>query len=153
MSKKFVARSIAAASIALFAGSAYAAPVQVCYKLNPFVDILKLVRSDPGPGGHRSLFGNWIASGLYTIPVSGAFEFEAGSTTIKKIGIVGANSTTSFGDNLICGLTGIGGGGAWELNCSGGSSNVNFQNSGTLNQISCAGLPPSSAVGRAAGSK
>lgn len=153
IAKRLIERVAIAASLVAIASSANAAPVQVCYKLNPFGDYLKLVRNDVGPGGHRALYGSWIFPGGYTIPVSGAFELEAGSTTVRKVGIVGANNSTSFGDNLICGLSGTPGG-AWELNCSGGSSNVNFQNSGTFNQISCFGLAPSlGSSGRAAGSK
>ena len=149
MLKVLTASTIVAASIAAFAGQAYAAPVHVCYKLDPFSDVLKLVRNDPGKFGHRSLYGNWVASGQYTIPVSGAFEFDAGTAT-RKVSVVGANSAAAFGDNLLCGLTGIPGG-AWELNCAGGPG-ASFQNTGTsLTLVSCAGLPTSAQSERAAG--
>ena len=139
-------------SISVGGFSTVAEATQQCFRLDPFVDILKLEFA-PVTNGHRNVYGNWIASGFYTLPMSGAFELDVGSTTIKRLGIVGTNATANFGDNLICGLDGIKGSG-WEVNCSGGTAG-NYQVSGTLTQISCAGLPPSVAKsrGRAAGAR
>jgi hypothetical protein len=126
--------------------------VEACFKLEPFTDILRL-EFVPVTHRHQNVYGNWFAPGEYSLPVSGAFEFNLGSTTVKRLGVVGTNATTFFGDNLICGLDGIQRG-DFEVNCSGGTG-ANFQFVGKLIPISCAGLPPSAAkvTGRAAGAK
>jgi hypothetical protein len=150
---RYSAKLLAAGVLALSAGSfsTGAQATEVCFKLDPFVDILRLESPFVSGANHVNVYGNWIAPGSYTLPVSGASEFDLGSTTVRRLGIVGTNATANFNDNLICGLDGIEGGG-WEVNGSGGTSG-NFQVSGTLTPISCAGLAPSAArvTGRAAG--
>jgi len=142
---------LTAGILALSAGSfSTGAQAETCFKLNPFVDILRLVIG-PATNGHRNVYGSWIAPGIYTLPVSGALELNAGSTTVRRLGIVGTNATAFFGGNLICGLDGIRGSSVkWQ--CSGGTG-ANFQNSGTLTPISCSGLSPSLATGKVAGAK
>lgn len=147
-SVKILTAGILALSVGFFSTGAHAG--QACFRLNPFTDYLKL-ELGPVTNGHRNVYGNWIGPGNYTLPVSGALELNLGSTTVRRLGIVGTNNTTFFNDNLICGLDGIGGR-AFEVNCSGGPSG-NHQFSGTLAPISCAGLAPSAArvAGRPAG--
>ena len=145
--KKFSITGIALGSVFMASTAATAAPVPRCYKLDPFIDVLRLVLGDV-QSGQRAVWGNWIASGTYTIPVSGSFANEAGTTT-KKLSITGFNTTTFFGDNGLCGLGGIPGGG-WEINCAGGPGGT-FQTSGTLTQVACGGLPTSAPQGKAAG--
>jgi hypothetical protein len=123
---------------------------EVCYRLDPFIDILRL-ELDPVKHGHRNVYGNWIAPGVYTLPVSGAYELDLDSKTVRRLGIVGTNATEFFGDNLLCGLDGIRGRN-FELNCSGGPGD-DFQNNGTLTPISCTEVPRSVAPGQAAGVK
>jgi hypothetical protein len=147
-SVKLLTAGILALSVGSFSTGAQAS--QSCFRLSPFTDYLKL-EFGPLTNGHKNVYGNWIAPGSYTLSVSGASELNSGSTTIRRLGIVGTNSTTSFGDNLICGLDGIKGSG-WEVNCSGGTG-ANFQATGTLTLISCSGLSPSLATGRAVGAK
>lgn len=144
---------LTAGALALSAGtfSTGAQASEGCFKLTPFSDILKL-EFGAVTNRHQNVYGNWIAPGSYTLPVSGAYELKSGSQSVKRLGIVGTNITASFNGNLICGLDGTKGG-AWKLSCSGGTG-ANYQNSGTLTQVSCAGLSPSSAAtGRAAGAK
>ena len=144
------AKLFAAGVLALLASSLStgAQALEKCYRLNPFVDYLKL-EFDPVVNGHRNVYGNWVAPGSYTLPMSGAIEFDLGSTTVKRLGIVGTGGVVD--GNLMCGLDGIPGRG-WRFVCAGGP-NAAFQNSGSpLTQIPCAGLAPSSArvVGRVA---
>ena len=106
---------------------------EVCYKLDPFVDFLRL-EFGAVTHGHRNVYGNWIAPGYYTLPVSGAYELDFGSTTVKRLGIVGTNTTTDFFGSMVCGLDGVRFG-AWKVSCG--------EKSGTLTPTSCAGLPPS----------
>ena len=138
---KLLTAGVMMLSVASFSTGAEAA--QVCYRLTPFSDYLKL---EVGAlvNGHRNVYGNWVGSGSYTLPSSGALEFNLGTTTQRRLGIVGTNRTTNFGDNLICGLDGIPNG-PWELDCAGGPGD-DFRTTGSsLTVISCAGLPPSSA--------
>lgn len=129
------------------------AQAETCFRLDPFIDVLKL-EFGPTTSQHRNVYGNWVAPGLYTLPVSGALELDVlGSVTARRLGLVGTNATPSFGDNLICGFDGVSRD-RYEVNCSGGTG-ADFQFSGTLTPISCSGLPLSSArvAGRAAGAK
>src|SRR5262245_36345692 len=82
---------------------------QRCFKLDPFNDILKLT-FDVARFGHQNVYGIWIGPGFYTLPVSGAFELDSGSTTKRRLGIVGTNPG-AFAGNLICGLDGVPGAG------------------------------------------
>ena len=61
------AKLFAAGVLALSAGSfsTDAQAIQKCYRLNPFVDYLKL-EFDPVVNGHRNVYGNWVAPGSYT---------------------------------------------------------------------------------------
>jgi hypothetical protein len=148
-SVKLLTASVLALSVGGFSTGAQA--VEVCFKLDPFIDILRL-EFDPVRHGHRNVYGNWIANS-YTLPVSGAYELDLDSRTVRRLGIVGTNVTTAFNNNLICGLDGIPRR-SLEVNCSGGTGG-NFQASATLTPISCAGLPPSApkVTGRALGIK
>jgi hypothetical protein len=134
---------LTAGVLALLTGSfsTGAQATEVCYRLDPFPDILQLEFGSV-VNNHRNVYGIWIGPG-YTLPVSGASEFDYGTTTVRRHGLVGTNATTASNNNLICGLDGIAGGG-FKINCSGGPDG-NFQNSGTrLTPISCAGLPAAS---------
>jgi hypothetical protein len=142
--KKATVVLISALLVGLSVGAARA---EVCYKLNPFPDVLRLSElNDLGATGdsHILVYGNWIAHGAYTLPVVGALELNNGSTSTRRLGIHGTNNTASFGSNPSCVLDGFPGG-AWFLNCEGAGSDPAFTNSGSpLTSISCAGLQPSS---------
>src|SRR4051794_14299810 len=93
---------LVAGALALSAGSfsTGAQAAQVCFQLNPFSDTLRLEFA-PLTDGHRNVYGNWVVSGVYTLPVSGAYELDVGSTTVRRLGIVGTNSNAAdFGGNL-----------------------------------------------------
>jgi hypothetical protein len=120
------------------------AQAETCYRLTPFADILRLnIETIGGAVGsqHENVSGNWI-SGSYTLPVSGARELNRGSSSVRRLGIVGTQITAAFGANRICSLDGIPGA-AWVLTCVGGPG-PRFVNAGTaLTAISCTGLAPS----------
>ena len=63
-----------------------ASAAEVCYKLGDYVDILRLEVGKPTSGAvpHTLVYGNWFAdttpSGnypIYSLPVTGAMEFDA----------------------------------------------------------------------------
>ena len=137
--------AIAMVTLGLMALTAAGAQAEFCYQLKPFVDILRVsILIDYGPGGsrHDTVTGNWFASS-YSIPVVGANEITHGSTSVRRFGLHGTNNTASFGGNPSCILDGTPGG-AWFLNCVGGTG-ATFRTSGTpLLPISCNGLASAS---------
>jgi hypothetical protein len=146
---KLLAAGVLALSAGSFSTGAQAA--QVCFRLDSFPDTLRL-EFGPLTDGHRNVYGTWGAPGDYTMPVSGAFELNVGSTTVRRLGIVGTNNNTQdFSGNLICGLDGIRGG-PYQIQCSGGPTRYPGFTGTSLNPISCAGLPPPSNA-RALGAK
>ena len=145
--------STALGILALTALAPSAANAEICYKLNPFVDVIRvtvLASPELATFKHYLMYGNWIATGSYTIPVSGARELNVGSSTARHVGLTGTNPTAFFGSNLLCGVDGVPGG-AWQLQCSGAAGN--FTNQGTpFAVVSCAASPKSAPAGKAAGS-
>ena len=132
--------------LALFGLTISNAQAEVCYRLNPFVDVLRLSQTtfvEPSTGGsHALVAGNWIAHGFYTLPVVGSLELDAGSTTVTRLGIHGTQKTSFFGGHSSCVLDGTPGG-TWFLSCNGRVDGI-FNNSGSaLSPISCVGLPAS----------
>jgi hypothetical protein len=133
--------------IALISLAIGTAQAEVCYRLNPFVDVLRLSETtfvEPSTGGsHALVAGNWIAHGFYTLPVVGSLELDAGSTTVTRLGIHGTQKTTNFfGGHSSCVLDGAPGG-SWFLSCNGRVNGI-FNNSGSsLSPVSCVGLPAS----------
>jgi hypothetical protein len=148
-SMKKVTVLMAAAFVTLMGTLAHA---ETCYKLQPFVDVLRLnvQITEGGPNSmHEAVYGDWV-TGSYTLPVVGARELNVNSTSQRRLGIHGTNDTASFGSNPACVLDGIPNG-AWTLSCFGGGSG-RFSNHGTsLTPISCSSLPPE--VGPEAGTK
>src|SRR3954469_12789244 len=61
-SVKLLTAGILALSVGIFSAGVQA--TEACYKLNPFVDVLKL-EFGPLTNGHRNVYGNWIAPGYY----------------------------------------------------------------------------------------
>lgn len=140
------AKTILASSIFLgmAIGSAHA---EVCYRLMPFNDILRLSRTDfvdNNVGGtHRVINGNWILHGFYTLPVVGSLELDTGSLAVLRLGIHGTNHTASFGNHSDCTLDGVPGvAGGLRGSCVGRVAGI-FNNTATLTPISCAGLAAS----------
>ena len=119
------------------------AQAEVCYQLKPFPDLLRVsLQIDAGSTNvqHELVYGNWVTS-FYTLPIVGALELNAGSATVRRLGIHGTNDTSFFGANPACVLDGVPGG-AWSLSCFGGGSG-RFHNSGTdLAPTPCSALPP-----------
>ncbi len=133
--------------LALFSLAIGTAQAEVCYRLNPFVDVLRLSQTtfvEPSTGGsHAVVSGNWIAHGFYTLPVVGSLELDSGSTTVTRLGIHGTQKTANFfAGHSNCILDGTPGG-SWFLSCNGRVDGI-FNNSGpTLSPVSCVGLPAS----------
>ncbi len=138
--------AVLAAALGLVVLTAAVAQAEICYRLNPFSDVLRLsIHIDDGAVGsaHQNVFGNWQSS-AYSLPSSGARELNRGSTAVRRLGILSTNNTGFFGGNPICSLDGIPGS-AWRLTCVGGLG-ARFINNGTpLAPIGCGGLAPSSA--------
>jgi hypothetical protein len=129
------------------------AQAETCFRLTPFIDILRLSETnfvDSNVGGtHTLVVGNWIAGRAYTLPVVGSLELDVGSTTVQRLGIHGINKPGGGSGFSDCTLDGIPGG-AWDLACSGRNTGL-FNNTGTsLTPISCTGLPASVAASVAA---
>jgi hypothetical protein len=147
--------TVALAVLMLVVLTVAVAQAEICYRLQPFGDVLRLdVEIDDGPPGasHQLIYGNWILAGVYTLPVVGARELNAGSTTIRRLGIHGTNPTAFFGGNRICAVDGIPGG-TWTVACTAGAGAPFFVGPGgtVLAAISCDGLSPSSAQVEGAG--
>jgi len=145
---RLLASAVLAASVTGMVTDTQAAPTRKCYVLDPFIDVLNLVFDD-ATLGHQLVYGNWYASGLYSVAVSGAFEPLPGGGG-RHLGIVGAIFPSSTNGNLICSIGGTIAG-PFDLQCAG---NGEFQNSGTsITHIACGSLPPPAKGGRAALSK
>jgi hypothetical protein len=109
---------------------------QVCYRLNPFSDVIKLSYHTQGP--HTNLFGNWTVPSVYSLPVVGAREPNLNGGP-KRVSVHGTNDTSDFGGNPICAIDGVVNG-AFTITCVGGSST--FTNTGTaLTPVSCTAAP------------
>jgi hypothetical protein len=135
--------------LALFGLAIGTAQAETCFRLTPFIDILRLSETafvDSNVGGtHTLVVGNWIAGRIYTVPVVGSLELDVGSTTVQRLGLQGINKPGGGSGFSDCTLDGIPGG-AWDLACSGRNTGL-FNNTGTsLTPISCTGLPPSVAA-------
>jgi hypothetical protein len=108
------------------------AQAEQCYKLDPFIDILRL--SAVAKGRHTDLFGNWVAGTSYTLPIVGSKDLDVNGTS-KRIGVHGTNNTADFGGNLLCSLDGFISG-SWVLQCAG--TTTPFATSGSsLTPVSC----------------
>jgi hypothetical protein len=146
---RILASAVVALSVTGLAAGVQAADTRKCYQLAPDnADVLELVFQDKS-FGHQLVYGNWVNPGTYTLPVTGAYDLDTGSTTVRRLSVVGTippTQTTNNG-NMICGLDGIPGG-AWELQCAGAATP--WANSGALlEKVACGSVPPS-ASGRAA---
>ncbi len=109
---------------------------QVCYKLNPFSDVIKL--SYHTVGSNTNLFGNWTTI-FYTLPVVGAREANLNGGP-KRVSVHGTNNTGDFSGNPICALDGVVNG-AFTITCVGGSGGT-FTNTGTnITPVSCTADP------------
>jgi hypothetical protein len=136
-------KTVLASSV--FLGMAFGtAHAEICYRLTPFVDVLRLSETkflDPAVGGsHTLVVGSQIAPG-YQLPLVGSLELNTGSTTVLHLGAHAVNATASFGDHVDCILDGIPGG-AENIYCDGKVAG-RFTGSppATLTPISCVGLP------------
>jgi hypothetical protein len=159
--------AIIASSLLLGSGIG-AAHAEICWKLTPFPDVIRVTEiTDEGntsPLGtkgsefgstHRLVFGNWIAHGFYTLPIVGAIEFDNSSTaTAQKLrfGVHGTNHTAAFfGNHSDCTLDALLGGG-WKLSCDGNVNTAPFNNSGSaFTLIDCENQPAFTAEGKPAG--
>jgi len=110
------------------------AQAEQCYNLSPFSDVIHLSHISSGPD--RSLFGNWIATGAYSLPVVGAREANLNGGP-KRVSLNGTNDTADFGGNPICAIDGVLNG-AWSLTCVGGSNGTFTTSGSAFAQVSCA---------------
>jgi hypothetical protein len=141
--KMKTAKTVLASSV--FLGLAFGtAHAEICYRLTPFVDVLRLAETtfvDPAVGGsHTLVVGNVITSS-YTIPVVGSLDLNVGSTTVLRLGLHGVNHSAFFGNHVDCIYDGIPGG-AETTSCDGRVAGF-FTSNATLTRISCIGVAAS----------
>src|SRR5437588_4053625 len=86
---RILASAVIAISATGLAAGVQAADTEKCYQLAPDnPDVLELVFQDRS-FGHQLVYGNWVNPGLYTLPVTGAYELDTGSTTVRRLSVVG----------------------------------------------------------------
>jgi hypothetical protein len=144
------------ATVLIGASIVPALAAEECYGLSPFIDVVRINNDATGDGtgvSHTAVTGNWVVGGLYTLPISGARELDVGSSTTKRIGVIGTNNIAAdFGGNQICSLD-FYVNGNFTIQCSGGAAG-NYQISGgPVTKVSCVTAPKSSPGARVAGKK
>ncbi len=145
-------KTVLASSV--FLGMAFGtAHAELCYKLTPFPDIIRVAQTnfvDEAPNGaHKLVVGNWTAGTVPSKPVVGSLDTNVPGTGVR----LGLHGTLHGGDcagHSDITLDGVPGG-AWSLSCDGGVPGI-FNNSGTpLSVVSCNSVGPSAQVtGKAA---
>jgi len=129
------ARTVLTSSILL--GMAFGtAHAETCYKLNPFIDVIRLaqitVQDEAAGGSHTLLVGNWV--GVFSKPVVGSLDVSVNpsGTRLGLHGTLHGGDCAGHSDVTLDGLVG----GAWNLSCDGRVAGF-FNNTGTLTVISC----------------
>jgi hypothetical protein len=135
--KMKTASTIFASSI--FLGMAFGtAHAEICYKLNPFIDVIRLaqitVQDEAAGGSHTLLVGNWTAGGVPSKPVVGSLDVSVNPSGVR-LGLHGTLHGGDCGGHSDVTLDGVPGG-QWTLSCDGKVAGF-FNNSGTLTTISC----------------
>jgi hypothetical protein len=135
--KMKTAKTILASSI--FLGMAFGtAQAEICYKLNPFIDVIRLaqivVQDEAAGGSHTLVVGNWTAGGVPSKPVVGSLDVSVNppGTRLGLHGTLHGGDCAGHADVTLDGVPG----GPWNLSCD-GKVNGFFNNSGTLTVISC----------------
>jgi hypothetical protein len=131
------AKTVLASSI--FLGMAFStAHAEICYKLNPFIDVIRLaqitVQDEAAGGSHTLLVGNWTAGGVPSKPVVGSLDVSVNPAG-TRLGLHGTLHGGDCGGHSDVTLDGTPGG-QWSLSCDGKVAGF-FNNSGTLTVISC----------------
>ena len=138
-------KTILASSV--FLGMAFGtAHAEICYKLNPFIDVIRVAQTnfvDEAPNGsHRLVVGNW--QGGFSKAVVGSLDVNVPGGGLR----LGLHGTLHDGDCLGHSDVTLNGvpGGEWNLSCDGGVPGI-FNNSGTpLSVVSCDSVGPSAPV-------
>jgi hypothetical protein len=131
------AKTAIASSIAL-AMAFGTAQAEICYKLTPFPDVIRLaqmtVQDEAAGGSHTLVFGNWTAGVGPSKPVVGSLDVsvDPSGTRLGLHGTLHGGDCAGHSDVTLDGIPG----GPWALSCDGGAAGV-FNNSGTLTVISC----------------
>jgi hypothetical protein len=135
--KMTTAKTILASSV--FLGMAFgAAHAEICYKLNPFPDVIRLaqiiVQDEAAGGSHTLVVGNWTAGNVPSKPVVGSLDVSVNpaGTRLGLHGTLHGGDCAGHSDVTLDGVPG----GAWSLSCDGKVAGF-FNNSGTLTVISC----------------
>jgi hypothetical protein len=138
--KMETAKTFFASSI--FLGMAFGtAHAEICYKLNPFIDVIRLaqitVQDEAAGGSHTLLVGNWTAGTVPSKPVVGSLDVSVNPAG-TRLGLHGTLHGGDCGGHSDVTLDGVPGG-QWTLSCDGKVAGI-FNNSGTLTTISCDSL-------------
>jgi hypothetical protein len=146
-------------SAMILGGTIGATHAELCFKLSPFIDNIRLAQiaiqdeapasASVGGGTHWLLVGNWTAGGFTpSKPVVGSLDssFPGGGLRLGLHGTLHGGDCGGHSEVTLDGVVG----GAWNLSCDGKVAGF-FSNSGTLTPISCDTLTSSVVpVGRAA---
>jgi hypothetical protein len=155
-------RIILASSMMLTAAIGTAQAAELCWKLTPFIDTIRVTQlTDDGTttgtqtaSTHRFVFGNWYANAFYNLPVIGAIDTDNSSTsTVIKLrfSVHGTNHTTSFGNHSNCTIDALLGS-SWKLSCDGNVTGIYNRSGSSFTSVNCQTLAPAVAVeGPAAG--
>ncbi|WLB24494.1 hypothetical protein [Bradyrhizobium japonicum] len=134
--KTRIAKTFFASSI--FLGMAGMAHAEICYKLNPFIDVIRVaqiaVQDEVAGGSHTLLVGNWTAGNVPSKPVVGSLDVSVNPSG-TRLGLHGTLHGGDCGGHSDVTLDGVPGG-QWTLSCDGKVAGF-FNNSGTLTAINC----------------
>jgi hypothetical protein len=150
---------------AIFCSAAIgAAHAEVCWKLNPFIDVIRVAQTTfvdeqatgTAIGTHSLVVGIWGAGNFYSLPIVGSIDTDIPTSTPLKqrFGVHGTNHTTLFGNHSDCVLDAqLGSTPTWKLSCTGNVAGI-FNNSGTFTSVPCTTAVPLAATGgKSAGDK
>jgi hypothetical protein len=146
-SRKMNAAKTALVSSIFLSAAFGTAHSEVCYKLTPFPDVIRLAEvtiPDQAVGGsHTLLVGNWTAGNVPSKPVVGSMDVSVNpaGTRIGLHGTLHGGDCAGHSDVTLDGVPG----GPWNLSCDGKVEGF-FNNSGTLTVINCSTLVETIAV-------
>jgi hypothetical protein len=153
MKSKYTAGKTVLASSVFLGMAIGTAHAEICYKLNPFIDVIRVAETkflDEAPNGsHILVVGEWSANRSFAKPVVGSLDSDLGGTgqRLSLHGTLHGSDCSGHSDITLDGVIGS----TWNLSCDGKVAGF-FNNTGTpLSVVSCDSVGPSvAAVGKSA---
>jgi hypothetical protein len=149
----------ALASSIIFALAIGTAHAEICYKLDPFPDVVRVTETmsldEAVEGSHTAVVGNWTAGNVYSLPVAGSLDTDVprSNPPVLRLGLHGTQHTAAFGNHSDCTLDGVPNG-PWTLSCDGRVDGIFNNSGGSLTTISCdTQSTTATVIGKAAGQK